>query len=175
MSRLLNTRLALIACLTAVLSGCGYTVGRTFETPVETVAVPTFSNESFRRGLEQQLTEQVHREIQNRTPFRLVRDDARADTQLVGKIIRAQKNMITQTPFGDPQQLEMQVVVQVEWKDLRTGRILSQYQIPVAPGAKTLLTEQAFSPEAGQSRASAERAAVENMARQIVDLMETPW
>lgn len=157
------------------LAGCGYTVGRSFDVPVQTVAVPTFGNESFRRGLEFQLTEQVQREIQNRTTFRVVRDDLAADTRLVGQIVRADKRSLTQSPFGDPRQLEFQMAVQVEWQDVRTGRNIAEYQIPVPAGAIALLTAQDFAPETGQSRATAEREAVANMARQIVDLMETPW
>ena len=46
-----------------------------------------------------------------------------------------------------------------------------------APGVSrvALLSTASFAPEVGQSRATAEREAVDNMARQIVDLMETPW
>lgn len=167
--------LALVAMAPMVFLGCGYTVGRSFDAPVQTVVVPTFNNESFRRNLAPQLTEAVHREIQNRTPFRIVNDVAHADTRLTGTIINAHKNALTRTPFGDPRQLQMQLFVRVQWEDLRTGEILSQYQIPVIPGARSLVSKQSFAPATGQSRATAERAAVENMARQIVDLMESPW
>ena len=37
------------------------------------------------------------------------------------------------------------------------------------------ITETDFAPETGQSRATAERSGVDSMARQIVDLMESPW
>ena len=170
------TCFGLLAALTvSALFGCGYTVGQSFGAPVRTVAVPTFQNESFRRGLEQQLTEAVHREIQNRTPFRLARDEASADTRLVGRIVQAEKYALTPTPFGDPRQLQLNLAVEVRWEDLRTGQVIACQQMPLTPDAIALITESDFAPETGQSRATAERGAMDNMARQIVDLMESPW
>ncbi|MBA3312551.1 MAG: LPS assembly lipoprotein LptE [Planctomycetota bacterium] len=165
----------LLALTVSTLLGCGYTVGRAFDAPVRTVAVPTFTNESFRRGIEQQLTEAVHREIQNRTPFRLARDEASADTRLVGRIIQAEKYAMTPTPFGDPRELELHLAVEVRWEDLRTGQVIACQQMPISPDAIALVSQSSFAPETGQSRATGERSAVENMARQIVDLMESPW
>jgi outer membrane lipopolysaccharide assembly protein LptE/RlpB len=165
----------LLALAVSTLAGCGYTVGNSFGAPVRTVAVPTFQNESFRRGLEQQLTEAVHREIQNRTPFRLARDESTADTRLVGRIIQAEKYALTPTPFGDPRQLQLNLAVEVRWEDLRTGQTIACQQMPLSPDMIALITESDFAPETGQSRATGERSGVDNMARQIVDLMESPW
>lgn len=165
----------LLALTVSMLAGCGYTVGNSFGAPVRTVAVPTFQNESFRRGLEQQLTEAVHREIQTRTPFRLARDEATADTRLVGRIVQAEKYSLTPTPFGDPRQLQLNVAVEVRWEDLRTGQVIACQQMPLSPDMIALVNETDFAPETGQSRATAEQTAMQNMARQIVDLMESPW
>lgn len=170
-----KTAAALLALSLIALVGCGYTVGNAFQAPVQTVAVPTFTSESFRRGWEQQLTEAVHREIQNRTPYRLVRDDAVADTRLTGRIVSAEKFQITQTPFGDPRELQLHLAVEVRWEDLRTGQLLACQQVPISPDAIALVSQSSFAPETGQSRATGERSAVENMARQVVDVMETPW
>jgi hypothetical protein len=171
--RLVATSIAGLAV--SLLIGCGYTVGKTFDVPVRTVAVPTFTSDSFRRGLEQQLTEAVQREVQNRTPFRLVRDETTADTRLVGHIVKAEKFALTPTPFGDPRQLQLNLAVEVRWEDLRTGQVIACQQMPISPDVIALTTESAFATETGQSRATGERSAMENMARQIVDLMEAPW
>ena len=40
---------------------------------INTVSVPIFENDTYRRGLEYQLTEAVQKEIQTRTPYRLAR------------------------------------------------------------------------------------------------------
>ncbi len=167
--------MSLLALAVSTQSGCGYTVGNAFGAPVRTVAVPMFQNESFRRGLEEQLTDAVHREIQNRTPFRLARDENTADTRLVGRIIQAEKYPLTPTPFGDPRQLQLNMAVEVRWEDLRTGQTIACQQMPLSPDLIALINETDFAPETGQSRATAEQGAVQNMARQIVDLMESPW
>ncbi|HEX6985055.1 MAG TPA: LPS assembly lipoprotein LptE [Planctomycetaceae bacterium] len=165
---------ALLVSAVAALVGCGYTVGNAFQAPVRTVAVPVFRSESFRRGLEFQLTEAVQREIQNRTPY-LLAHESTADTRLVGRIVQAEKYPLTPTPFDDPRELELHLAVEVRWEDLRTGQLLACQTVPISPDAIALVSEASFAPETGQSRATAERKAVEIMARQIVDLMETPW
>jgi hypothetical protein len=165
---------ALLGLAVAALCGCGYTVGNAYQAQVRTVAVPMFRSESFRRGIEYQLTDAVIREIQNRTPFRIA-DESSADTRLVGRVIQFEKLPLTNTLFDDPRQLDMTMAVEVRWEDLRDGTVLASQQIPISPDAVTLLSTGTFAPEVGQSRATAERAAVDNMARQVVDLMETPW
>ena len=157
-----------------LLTGCGYTVGNAFEAQVRTVAVPVFKSESFRRGLEFQLTEAVQREIQNRTPFRIA-PEATADTRLVGRIVRADKKPLSYSRFNDPRELELNLAVEVRWEDLRSGQVLAYQAIPIAPDTIALTSTGTFAPEVGQSRATAERKAVDTMARSVVDLMETPW
>ena len=165
---------ALLAPAAVALAGCGYTVGNSFQAPVRTVAVPVFANESFRRGLEFQLTDQVQREIQLRTPYRIA-DESAADTRLVGRIVQAEKYPLTPTPFDDPRELQLHLAVEIRWEDLRSGQVIACQTLPISPDAFALVSQSAFAPEIGQSRATAEQQAVQNMARQIVDLMETPW
>jgi Lipopolysaccharide-assembly len=159
----------------AALTGCGYAVGNAFQAPVETVSVSIVGSESFRRGLEFQLTDAIHREIQLRWPSLRIVHDGQADTRLVGRIIQAEKYPLTPTQFDDPRELEFQLAVDVRWEDLRTGEVVACQCIPISPDAIGLVSTATFAPETGQSRATAERKAVEITARQIVDLMETPW
>ena len=77
-------RRVLIVFCVGLLSGCGYIVGNSFPTDVRTISVPVFTSESFRRDAELLLTEAVHKEIQKRTPFRLVNDGPAADRQHLG-------------------------------------------------------------------------------------------
>src|SRR5436309_1351757 len=51
------------------LAGCGYMLGNGFQAEIRTVCVPTFTNKTFRRNIEQQLTEAVVKRIQMHTPF----------------------------------------------------------------------------------------------------------
>lgn len=172
--RRLAGRFALLGPAVLALAGCGYTVGNAYQAEVQTVCVSIVGNESFRRELEFQLTEQLHREIQNRTPFRIAHEET-ADTKLVGRIVQAEKYPLTNTRFDDPRELQMNLAFEVRWEDLRSGQVIACQQIPIGPDTVGLLSTASFAPETGQSRASGERAAINNMARQIVDLMETPW
>ena len=163
-----------VPCLPVLLSGCGYTVGSPHQAEVRTVHVPMFTNDSYRRGIEAQLTEAVQKEIQNRTPYRIVKAP-QADTRLTGHIIEARKKRLSETTFDDSRELQLHYAVEVTWEDLRTGQILSQQQIPIAPEAVHLLSTAEFAPEVGQSLATGTQDALARMARQIVDMMETPW
>ena len=91
---------ALLGLGALALAGCGYAVGNAFQAPVETVSVSIVQSESFRRGLEFQLTEAIHREIQLRWPSLRIVHDGQADTKLVGRIIQAEKYPLTPTPFA---------------------------------------------------------------------------
>jgi hypothetical protein len=83
-------------------------------------------------------------------------------------------------------------MVEVVWKDLRTGDILSQRRkrldplpppidtpvavpppVKVVPASITSTTD--FIPELGGSMASARKANTDLMAIEIVSMMEKPW
>lgn len=156
-----------------ILSGCGYRMGRAFEPEIQSVYVPIFESESDRRGLEFQLTEAVHKEIQNRTPFRLVSEPL-ADTQLIGKIVNARKRVLGETRFDDPRELQMSLEVQVRWENLKTGEILAEKRVPISTENFRLIERAEFAPEVGQSMATATQQLVTRMAEDIVDMMEAP-
>ena len=158
----------------AALPGCGYMVGSTHPADVRTVAVPVFQSQSFRRGFEFQLTEAVHKEIQNRTHFRLAKEPY-ADSRLSGRIVAIRKQLLGENAFDEPRELQLQLAVEVTWEDLRTGEVLERRQVPISPEAVQLLSTADFAPEVGQSLATARQEAVETLARQIVDMMEMPW
>src|SRR5262249_16212598 len=54
----------------------GYTSRPNYDTSIRTVYVPIFKNQSFRRGLEFDLTRAVIREIQAKTPYRVVSNES---------------------------------------------------------------------------------------------------
>ena len=155
------------------LAGCGYMVGGGFDPLVRSVEVPIFETKSFRRGIEVQLTEAVHKQIQLRTPFRLVKCDA--DTRLSGRVIDLRKSVLGETRQDDPRELQVNLVVEVIWEDLRGGRILAEQQVPIGPELLSLRSQAEFAPEVGQSLATATQQSMNQLARQIVNLMETPW
>lgn len=163
-----------LLAMPVLLTGCGYAVGSAVDPHIRTVAVPTFESGAFRRGVEQQLTEAVQREIRLRTPFRLAHAGD-ADTRLRGKVVSVGKRVLGLGPSDDPRQVEFEIAVEVVWEDLRDGRVLASRHVPISPDAVNLMTSGRSSLDVGQSARSAEYDAVRELARQIVDLMETPW
>lgn len=149
-------------------------VGGPYRQDIHTVHVPIFTSASFRRGVEFQLTEAVQKEIQNQTPFRLAKGEY-ADTRLTGRITSIRKRVLGETAQDDPRQLQYQVALQVTWEDLRTQRVIREQRIDIPPDVVPLLAQSSFAPELGQSMATARQRAVDNLARQIVQLMQTPW
>jgi hypothetical protein len=166
--------LLLLSLLSLNLTGCGYTVGNSYQPDVQTVYVPIFENKTFRRGFEYQLTEAVQQKIQAQTPFRLSKG-VEADTKLTGSIKQINKSVLATTQNMDPRNLNLQFVVEVTWEDMRSGKILSQQQVPITADVVRLVSAASFAPEVGQSMATATKTATDKLANQIVQLMESPW
>ncbi len=82
-------RLVLLAVLPlAAVAGCAaYHVGNAslFPPDIHTVFVPMFESDSLRRNLGEMLTEAVTKEIELRTPFKVV-GTPNADSVLTGRI-----------------------------------------------------------------------------------------
>ncbi len=79
-----------IILLGVTLAACGYKVsGRYNGLPehIRTIAVPTFTNQTLRSGLEQTLTSAVKKEFLQRGSYRIVADPAAADAVLGVKIL----------------------------------------------------------------------------------------
>lgn len=170
-----NTWLLLgVSCWCACLTGCGYMVGNVYGPEVRTVEVPIFKNETYRRNIEYELTEAVQREIQQRTPYRLAKGPG-TDTRLTGRIVGVRKNVLGETQFDDPREIQVELQVIVTWEDLRTGQLLASQEVPLQPQAIPLTGDATMAPEIGQSLATATQQATQRLARQIVNMMETPW
>lgn len=165
------------SCLIAALcmhSGCGYMVGGTFDPEIRSVHVPIFSSDLFRRDVHIELTEAVQKEIQSRTPFRLSSAD-KADTRLTGRLVEIRKEVLGETRFDDARQMQLSFAVEILWEDIRGGQLIRQSSIPMDRNTHQLLSQANFAPEIGQSYATAKHEAITQLARSIVDKMETPW
>ena len=176
------SRTSLLALLTVALaatltSGCAsYGVGPRGIYPAEirTVYVPVFESASFRRSVGERLTEAVIKEIELKTPYKVV-PDARADSVLSGAIIGDTKRLLVTSPTDEPRLSELFLEVQVSWTD-RTGQILRAPDVvPIPPELVTVGATAKVVPEVGQSIATSQQLAIDRMARQIVALMEAPW
>ena len=162
--------------LLLLLTGCAaYHVGTASLYPpdIHTVYVPMFESDSFRRNLGEQLTEAVCKEIEKRTPFKVV-GTPNADSVLTGRIISDKKSPLVREPFNEPREIEMGLVVKVSWAD-RHGSVVREGQVPVPPDMVGLIQTDNLIPEYGASTATSLQKAMQRMAKQIVDLMEAPW
>jgi Lipopolysaccharide-assembly len=171
--RLLRSRslFALSILVVIAISGCGYTVGNSFHPDIRTVSVPIFENDTFRRGIEVQLTEAVQKEIQQRTPYRLAKG-LDADTRLTGRIVQSRKDVLGENHFDDPRDLQLSLMIVTKWENLRTGEVLAQQEVPLSPHAVPLSADAEFVPEVGQSLATGTQEALQRLARRIVNMME---
>ena len=159
----------------AVLSGCeqvdpelGYSMRSLYRTDVRTVAVEMFQSESFRRGVEFELTRAVSEQLELHSPLKVVSDRRKADTLLYGTITRIDERVLSrQRQLDRPLENEVILLVRVTWKDLRSGElILDDQPIRVSGRYASLL---------GAGRASAAREAANEAAVRIVEAMEEPW
>jgi hypothetical protein len=117
----------------------GYTTQPNYDSSIHSVRVPIFKNlvvqDSVTRGLEFELTRVVKQQIREKTPFKVVNDYEPADTELIGTIIGFPKQMLLRNQQNEVREAEYVLTVELVWRDLRTGEILSQPQRgPMLPG-----------------------------------------
>jgi hypothetical protein len=168
----------------------GYTTQPTYDMSIRTVYVPIAENWSYERELEFWLTKSVVRELGANSPYRVISDRSKADTELCMKIIARPKNVILVNQLGEVRDSELRLVIQVVWKDLRAGHvgdILSNPRrfdptlkpLPGEPAAKApkevpiqITPVTTYVPELGGSTRMAEQDACDKAARSIVQMME---
>jgi hypothetical protein len=138
------------------------------------VHVPVFESESFRRGLGELLTEAVVKEIERRTPYKVV-GPYEADSVLRGRLVADAKNVLGENKYDDPRILQTTLQVEITWTDNAGGAVLGTATVPVGALAAQITEPEAFIPEAGQSISTAHLEAVRDLARQIVNQMEAWW
>ncbi|HUG90490.1 MAG TPA: LPS assembly lipoprotein LptE [Planctomycetaceae bacterium] len=167
-------RLAPLLWLAGAAAGCGYMVGAPIGQDIRTISVPIAASNSFRRGVEFQLTEAVHRQIQTTTQLRLANEPF-ADARLTVQLVEIDKDVLGETRFDDPRELQVSYAVLATLVDLRTGAMICQEQIPLSPEALPLVGRSEFAPEVGHSLATGQQRALDDLARQIVEKLEVAW
>jgi hypothetical protein len=172
--------LLVVASLALLPAGCaGYRFGNnTLYAPnVRTVYVPMIQSESYRTtpgiDLGERLTEAVCKEIERRTPFKVVGDPS-ADSVLTARIVADTKRMVVESPTDQSRQVEMNLQTLVTWAD-RGGSVLASGRVPLPAASVDVGQAAMLVPEYGRSVVSTQQEAIEKMAQQIVGLMEEPW
>src|SRR5688572_19176007 len=161
-----------------ICSGCGYTqVGgdpsggyqwrSLYREDVRSVAVPIFTNKTFRRGVEFALTKSVVNQLEAKSPYKVMPRE-RADTILEGQIVDIRlQNLSSDSELAIPQEQLYVLTVDFLWKDLRTGRILVQ--------RKNFQQTTTFYPTLGEGEFVGSQQNVERLATGIVQELQANW
>ncbi|MFQ5861984.1 MAG: LptE family protein [Candidatus Brocadiales bacterium] len=148
------------------LAGCGYTSRSLLEQNVHSVYVPIFDNETFRRGLEFELTKAVKEEVLFKTRLKL-EDKKRADSILLGRIKDVKERVLIENPDADVVESSVTIHVQFSWVDQRTGRALVD-TTNVTAAAEFIVRKQ-------EDVKTGEVEAFVDIAEKIINLMEEKW
>ena len=147
----------------------GYSSQSLYSADYKSVAVPIFENITMSRNIEFMLTDAVIKEIQTRTPYRIV-NETQADTLLVGTITDVEMKRINQsltTRLANEMLIEL--TVNFEWLNLTDGgRIVAKHNFS---------SDATFIPSRPSSEPSemGQFAVVQQLAGEIVDQMQATW
>ncbi len=160
-----------------LLCGCAsYRFGAAslYPADVKTVFVPMFESDSLRRGLSERLTEAVIKEIELKTPYKVV-SEPNADSVLTGRIVNDLKRVVVEDRYDQQRENEITLLAEVSWLDRRGDLIGSRGNMSIPESLVQLTGSGVALPEYGQSIATGQQQAINRLAEQIVSLMETPW
>jgi len=143
------------------------------QAPFDTSEIKTifvsFKSQRFRRDLQLMLEESVTKEINMRTPYRTVGNPEKADAILSGVITVDDKNLIVEAPTNLPRQMSTTMTVWIGFKHNPPKE--SEKTLPPTAITETLQ----FVPEIGPGTLASFQQVTENIAKQIVDMLEQPW
>ena len=161
-------------CASAV--GCvGFQFGSQslYRPDIRTVHVQIFQSNSFRKDFGEQLTEAVVKEIELKTPYKVV-CEADADSVLSGQIAMEQKTVLAEDISDVPRNIGTDVIARIRWES-RAGDLLRDNITVPLPPILQISQSGNLVPEGGQSIATAHQHTMTRLAEQIVTQMEYPW
>jgi hypothetical protein len=141
---------------------------------IRTVHVPIFDSDSLRPGLGPWLTEAVIKQIEQTTDYKVVSRN-KADTVLEGLVLPVTKQVSVTTINDDLREVDMTMQIQVRWIDSQGELVYPEMVIPLPVALADVHGTSGQVTEVGHSTLSAEQAVVEQLAAQIVAIMESPW
>jgi hypothetical protein len=153
----------LLACMASLGAGCGYSLGVRSPPGVETVAVPIFNNATFplRRDVEYEVTSALRKEIQTRTPLRLVSSE-QADLVVHGTVAEFDEWVVAEGRQDEKVESNLRITVDLIVEDYR-NRVRRDIRVQdVEP----------FSVASGETIDVARLQAVGNLAEKIVQALE---
>ena len=168
--KFLSTLIFLCACVLCIgLCGCaGYSNDSLYPNDVDSVCLKMFDNQSFRRGVEFELSDALAKRIETDTPYKIVSDSDRADSEISGQIVSIGELALSTDPqVGTILEKEVEVRAVVNWKNLKTGQLMIDHISVSASASYSTYQKQDFK--------YASNLAANNLARKIVELMERKW
>lgn len=147
----------------------GYSFTSAHDPSIRTVAVPIFSNDTFHTGVELTLTEDIIKQIQRQTPWRITASES-ADAVLTGSITAVRlRPLSTRTGVGLVQEMAVEITADFELLDNRSGRVLASRKGYAASGS--------FVPAqpTGERLAVGYAGATQTLARDLVGDLQNDW
>lgn len=159
-------QLACIIALFALISGCGYTTKSLISRKINSIYIPIFENDTFRRGLEFDLTSALKDEIMSNTKLRILQKDS-ADTILTGRIIKVTEGMLSSNVADNIVESRVTISVYIKLVDRRTGRTLVE--------EKDLKQSAEFIVKRGENINTASKESLVLLAKEIIFHLEEKW
>jgi hypothetical protein len=131
-------------------------------------------SDSYRRDLGERLTEAVVKEIELKTPYKVV-STPDADSVLSARLVRDTRKTLIENAFDDPRVSEVEIKAEVAWLNRRRLPIVPTQMLDCPPQLISIEQTSNLIPEAGQTVATAQQQAIQRLAQQIVSTMEAPW
>lgn len=149
-------------------------VGSLYAPDVHTVYVPMIESESFRRDLGERLTEAVVKEIELKSPFKVVGDPS-ADSVLLVTLLPDTRKVVAEDGLDQPRYLENRLRAEVSWINRRRMPLTPCQTIPMPTALLDVQQASLLIPASGQTVASSQQEAIHRLAQQIVGAMEERW
>lgn len=163
------------AILCSVGAGCGtdpsqgYVFDSAHDASMYSIHVPVFINTTYSHGIELDLTDAIVKQLKVATPWK-VTSESTAQTTLTGKITdsRLQALSIARTS-GMVQEQAVILTIDFEWRDNRTGRILT--------ARRNFSASEIFVPSSGVGERieAGQDGAIQKLARGVVDELRSSW
>jgi hypothetical protein len=147
----------------------GYAPAKLYPANVSSVAVPIFTSKSYVRNVEFELTDALIKQIEATTPYKVTSEN-HADTIILGQVREVELNQLSKSRLtGLSEEVVVGVTIDFQWKDLRSGKVLVE--------RKSFSGHGLFVPSrpTGEPIEIGEFAAVQQLARDIVDQMRSDW
>jgi hypothetical protein len=163
---------AVVLLFAVGVGGCGSSTGYSnaslFPDDIESVYVEMFDNSSFRRGTEYTFSNALAKRIETETPYKIVSNRDRADSVVSGRLVTVGESILTvERELGRALEKEVVLTAVVNWKSLKTGRLMINSRTVTAAASYSEFQDQDFT--------YASAVAANKLAQNVVQLMEHQW